>query len=402
MLTMTDKHDAKKHQSRADLSDMPKRISQIFLLDKDETSKLEVTRENSSEEPKPKCCKRKRQHLVKLPTKQGWRVNREGDFIQVIERKSQGMSHRKRSTFITNITQIILGAALTQIGIVTTWYEKSAGGFLKKLPAVIFLCLIFILAGAYGIFIKLRKLRKVKLHRIMYTCLVALCIAGSVFIIVNTVRVFLIEERGGALSQLVLYSFTITITALELPCAGMALYFTFYARRGHSKLYVIGQAPAPQEISPDAPTWRPWVMLFLNVGHIVLGACACELAMVGMIYRRFMNIGQSSLFSTVFISVTFPVVGIFGIYNHIKRKTDLPSMIGFSVASGVSACCAACITANFCLAFRSREYYSGFEAIVAFDCMILLISCTEILVSIATMTIGSMRIYSEWSTKRRV
>lgn len=286
---------------------------------------------------------------------------------------------------MTNIAHIIIGIAITQLGIVGTWYQNYMNFPKDHLRHVIYICVLFVILGVYGMCIVLKKLGRVKSHRVAYITLSSLSTVASCFIIANAIRTLLSDNYQ--IKETVVFIFDcmlIGLSALEVPVTLVGLYATVsetnYEERGsiHS---------SDRVIKPAVKVPRRWSSIFsiiLNVAHIVLGLCITELGMVGMMYRNFMNIDNSGLFSVVFVSLSFISVGTMGIYNQLAGKSStMCNSSVYTFASLVAVGSATVIMSLISLAMSSQQYYKGIEAIVAFDVMILSMSTIELIVALA-------------------
>lgn len=290
-------------------------------------------------------------------------------------------SSRRRNTIISNSAQLILGLALIQIGIVITWYMKFVQSDNDNTGYVFFSSGLFFVCGGYGLVIKLQKLRKLRKHRVGFITTGSFSMMASVFISVVSVRLVLIG-LAESLVMKIMCGFGVTLSVANIVAVSLAIYYTLYKRRKRRSHSLAKVQTCPVEPTP----WYLSLFMIINITHIIIGICICELGMVGLIYRRYMNLRSSGLFSAVFISVTFIATGIFGLYCHCKQRIS-NSMLWLGSCALISGACSAAILIIIVLTMTGKFYYSGTEAILAFDYMILCLSSLELLSSVASICI---------------
>lgn len=306
---------------------------------------------------------------------------------------TQGMSDQRLFALMTNITHIILGIALTQLGIVGTWYERYMNFAQDHLRHIVYICILYIITGVYGTFIVSRKLTRIKAHKNTYIILTALSIVASCFIVANGIRIVISDTYRSNHTVILLFDGLILgLSCVEIPAFFIGLHLTVLRKREtlsrqQSQQHLVPEEDEEKPRSP--PSWSSVFSVILNVAHIVLGLCIIELGMVGMIYRRFMKIDTSGLCSVVFVSISFVSVGIMGLYNQSSGRTTIKcNRAMYTGASLVAVGCATVILSFVSLAMSGQYYYAGFEAIVAFDVMILSMSGIELGVGLAALILG--------------
>lgn len=285
---------------------------------------------------------------------------------------------------MTNIAHIVIGVAILQLGIVGTWYQRYMNFPKDQLRHVIYICVLFIILGVYGMVIVVKKLQAIRAQRIAYITLSSLSTIASSFIIANGIRLLLSDSYQTKQTVVVIFDgLMVGLSAIEVPVAFIALYSTVPTPKTvnqYSSTDEEGVRPLPK----TPPTWSSIFGIMLNVAHIVLGLCITELGMVGMIYRNFMNVDSTGLFAIVFVSMSFTIVGVFGIYSQVTGKASVTcnrSMYTFACLVAVG--CATVIMTFVSVAMSSKQYYTGIEAIVAFDVMILSMSSVELVVAVS-------------------
>ena len=291
------------------------------------------------------------------------------------------VSDRRVFAVIANIAHIIIGIAVTQLGIVGTWYQHYMNFDDTQLRYVIYVCVLFIVTGVYGVCITTKKLEKIKSHRLAYMVLSSLSIAASAFVIAIAIRLLISDQYQTDERVVVIFDGLILgLSFIEIPITLFSLYHTVADKSSnHQNLDCI-----VEEKRQSPSSWCSIFSMILNVAHVVLGLCIIEMGMVGMMYRRFMNVDTTGLFAIVFISVSFISVGVIGVYNQMSGKAAIScNRSMYTLASLLAAACATLIMSFVSVAMSSETYYTGIEAIVAFDVMILGMSSIELVVAVA-------------------
>ena len=293
--------------------------------------------------------------------------------------RSRPWSSRDRNTIITNTAQLVLGLALIQIGIVITWFRKFVQSESDRVSYVFFASAIYLFCGGYGIAIRLKRLRKIRSHQYGYITVACLSVIASVFISVVCVRM-LIGDITRTLVMKTVSSLGAALSISNIILVALGTYYTLFKHSSKKKTRRTGYKKSLRQQTPCYIS----IYTILNITHIIIGVCVCELGMVGMIYKSIMNVKSNALFSTVFLSVTFIATGAYGIYCQIRKvlRTNLVYIVSTSM---VSAACSAAILIAVVIALTGKYYYSGSEAILAFDYMILSLSSLELISSVASV-----------------
>lgn len=304
--------------------------------------------------------------------------------------QDQTMNERKILAIMLNLAHIIVGIAITQLGIVGAWYQRYMNFQEDQLRHVLYICVLFIVTGSYGMFVIMKRVSLMKAHRTAYTVLSSLSIIASCFIIANGVRLVLADTYQTHELVIVIFDgLLVGLSVLEIPVALVSIYKTVpdpgkYLQRqlSNNELFEYDDDMLSEKDKPP-PSWGSICSMILNVAHIVLGLCIIELGMVGMLYRRFMNIDGTGLFAIVFTSLSFITVGMIGIYNQLTGKAAIScNRFMYMGASLLAVGCASTIMSFISVAMSSKQYYAGIEAIVAFDVMILSMSGMELVVGL--------------------
>lgn len=287
----------------------------------------------------------------------------------------------KIQAIMTNLAHIIFGIAISQLGIVGTWYQRYMNFPEDHLRYIVFICVLFIILGVYGMCVVMKRLGSLNTHRTAYIALSSFSLVASSFIIANGIRMILSDSYQTEENVIVIFdSLMLTLAGLEIPSTLVGIYVTVH-RQYEDVNEESGAEKTPNSKSPAS--WTAIFSIILNVAHIVLGLCIIELGMVGMMYRNIMNIDGTGLFAVVIVSISFISVGIMGIYNQLTSNTSsLCSISMYTCASLLAVGCATTIVSFVSIAMSSEHYYSGSEAIVAFDVMILSMSGMELVVGL--------------------
>ncbi|XP_067934581.1 uncharacterized protein [Watersipora subatra] len=290
---------------------------------------------------------------------------------------------------MTNISHIVLGFAITQLGIVGTWYQHYMNFAKDQLQHIVYICVLFIILGVYGMCIVVKRLAITKAHRVAYIVLSTFGIMASCFIMANSFRILVSDRYQSEQTVVVLFDgLMLTLSGFEIPVTLVALYVT--TPNPHHPPTPLEKAMSPNNEKALKPHHHICSIftIILNVAHIVLGLCITELGMVGMMYRNVMNIDNTGLFAVVLISLSFISVGILGIYNQLTGKAfSSCNRSIYTIASLLAAGSAAFIVSVTSLTMSSSHYYTGIEAIVAFDAMILSMSSIELLVTVVAIAL---------------
>lgn len=301
----------------------------------------------------------------------------------------QDVSERKILAIMLNLAHIVIGIAITQLGIVGAWYQRYMNFQEDQLRHVLYICVLFIVTGSYGMFLVMKRLSTLKAHRTAYIILSILTITASSFIIANGVRLVLADAYQSHQTVIVIFDgLLIGLSILEIPIALVSIYKTvpdpskLFER--HLSCNELSKGDEICEKDKPPPTWGSIFGMILNVAHIVLGLCIIELGTVGMVYRSLMNIDGTGLFAIVFTSLSFISVGILGIYNQLTGKAGLTCNRSIYMGASLLAVgCSSTIMSFISVTMSSHQYYAGIEAIVAFDVMILSMSGMELIVGLA-------------------
>lgn len=299
------------------------------------------------------------------------------------------MTDIRMLAIMTNIGHILIGIAITQLGIVGTWYQHYMNFEKDHLRHVLYVCVIFIILGSYGMFITIKKLGELAAHRTMYIILAILSIIANSFIMGNGIRIVISDSYHNDETVVIIFDgVMLGLSGLEILAVFIGLYVTVSRPTQAIKHNLSTEDLIVQKPSKASPSWGSICSIILNVAHIVLGICITELGMVGMMYRSFMNVDGTGLFAVVFISICFISVGILGLYNHTKGQdgSGCNSSL-YTCASLMAVGGAAAILSTVSITMASSTYYAGIEAIVAFDVMILSLSGMEIMVGITATAI---------------
>ena len=299
------------------------------------------------------------------------------------------INDRKILAIMLNLAHIVVGIAITQLGIVGAWYQRYMNFQEDQLRHVLYICVLFIVTGSYGMFLIMKRLCTLKAHRTAYIVLSILTISASSFIIANGVRLVLADNYQS--HQLVIVIFDgllIGLSCIEIPIALVSIYKTvpdpskLFERHLSTNELLKGDELSIKDKPP--PTWGSIFSMILNVAHIVLGLCIIELGTVGMLYRSLMNIDGTGLFAIVFTSLTFITTGMIGIYNQLTGRAGITcNRCMYMGASLLGVGCSSTIMSFISVTMNSNQYYAGIEAIVAFDVMILSMSGMELIVGLA-------------------
>lgn len=300
-------------------------------------------------------------------------------------------NEHKMFAIMSNVAHVIFGVAIIQLGIVGTWYKRYMNFQEDQLRHVLYICILFIISGSYGIFMVVKRLADSRSHKIAYKVLTSLAIIASCFILAIGVRIIMTDKYNSSETVVVAFDgLLIGLAAIEVPTALISVYLMTSHHKALEKeisitdLMSVTASSQQEEKAP--PTWSSIFNVILNVAHIVLGLCIIELGMVGMVYRRFMNIDSTGLFSVVFVSVSFVSVGVIGVYNQVTGKISIScNRSMYTCASMLAVGSATTILTLVSVTMASNKYYAGIEAIVAFDSMILSMSGIELGVGIAAL-----------------
>lgn len=300
---------------------------------------------------------------------------------------------RRLFAIMINIAHIIFGIAILQLGIVGTWYKRYMNFQQDQLRHVIYVCTIFIIEGTYGALIAGKRLVTVKAHRVVYRTLTAFSVVAGSVILAYGIRVILAETYQRNETVVIVFdSLLLGLAVVEIPAALLSAYLTSPQNEMRRNLSTTtlssSQSDNQQEAQKSPPSWASTFGVILNVAHIVIGLCVLELSLIGMMYRRFMNIDNAALVAVVVVSASFVLVGTMGTYNQLTGRFRLTCNRSiYTIATLTAVGGAAMVLSIISMAMTSNQYYAGIEAIVAFDAMILSMSGIELLVGITTIAL---------------
>lgn len=289
------------------------------------------------------------------------------------------MSDRKLFAILTNVVHIIIGIAMIQLGIVGTWYQRYMNFERDQLRHVLYMCIMFIVLGVYGLCVATKNLGKNRSHQLLYLSISLLSIVASSFIMTNGALVVISDTYRTNQRVIVIFDLLIIIlSGLEIPAAIVGLCTIVKPADLNSTIL---RKDNTENKNTSSTSWNPIFNLILNISHIVLGLCIAELSFVGLLYRRFMNIDHNNLLAIIIISFSFISIGATGIYNYASgKKNKLQKQSTYTCGPILAVGSAASIMVVISIATTNKQYYVGVEAIKAFDTLILSISGVELVV----------------------